>query len=82
MHGAWLLLVINSARFLAGFVLIAFVVLQEKDPLMMAIGGTEFPQPVVPLTAWTDRPAFMLMLLAMVVISAGMFQGIRKRARM
>jgi magnesium transporter len=53
-------------------------------PVSFLVGffGTNFFQPVAPLTAWTDRPAFVLMLLAMVVVPAGMFLWIRKRAWM
>lgn len=53
-------------------------------PVSFLVGffGTNFFQPVAPLTAWTDRPAFVLMLLAMVVVPAGMFLWMRKRAWM
>ena len=53
-------------------------------PVSFLVGffGTNFFQPVAPLTAWTDRPAFVLMLLAMIVVPAGMFLWIRKRAWM
>jgi len=53
-------------------------------PVSFLVGffGTNFFQPVASLTAWTDRPAFVLMLLAMVVVPAGMFLWIRKRAWM
>jgi magnesium transporter len=51
-------------------------------PVSFLVGffGTNFFQPVAPLTAWTDRPAFVLMLLAMILVPAGMFLWIRKRA--
>jgi magnesium transporter len=53
-------------------------------PVSFLVGffGTNFFQPVAPLTAWTDWPAFVLMLLAMVVVPAGMFLWMRKRAWM
>jgi magnesium transporter len=53
-------------------------------PVSFLVGffGTNFFQPVAPLTAWTDRPAFVLMLLAMVVVPAGMYLWMRKRAWM
>jgi magnesium transporter len=51
-------------------------------PVSFLVGffGTNFFQPVAPLTAWTGRPAFVLMLLAMVVVPTVMFLWIRKRA--
>jgi magnesium transporter len=53
-------------------------------PVSFLVGffGTNFFQPVVPLAAWTGRTAFGLMLLAMVVLPAGMFLWMRKRAWM
>jgi magnesium transporter len=53
-------------------------------PVSFLVGffGTNFFQPVAPLTAWTGRTAFVLMLLAMVVVPTGMFLWIRKRAWM
>jgi len=53
-------------------------------PVSFLVGffGTNFFQPVVPLPAWTGRTAFALMLLAMVVLPAGMFLWMRKRAWM
>jgi magnesium transporter len=53
-------------------------------PVSFLVGffGTNFFQPVAALTAWTGRTAFVLLLLAMVVVPAGMFLWIRKRAWM
>jgi magnesium transporter len=53
-------------------------------PVSFLVGffGTNFFQPVVPLPAWTGRTAFGLMLLAMVVLPAGMLLWMRKRAWM
>jgi magnesium transporter len=53
-------------------------------PVSFLVGffGTNFFQPVVPLPVWTGRTAFVLMLLAMVVLPAGMFLWMRKRAWM
>jgi magnesium transporter len=53
-------------------------------PVSFLVGffGTNFFQPVVPLPAWTGRTAFLLMLLAMVVLPAGMYLWMRKRAWM
>jgi magnesium transporter len=44
--------------------------------------GMNFFQPVVPLSAWTDRPAFVLMIVAMVLVPVSMYLWIRRRAWM
>lgn len=53
-------------------------------PVSCLVGffGTNFFQPVAQLRTWTDLPAFVLMLVAMVVVPASMFLWIRKRAWM
>ena len=53
-------------------------------PVSFLVGffGTNFFQPVASLTAWTGRSAFVLMLVAMVVVPAGMFLWMRKRVWM
>jgi Mg2+ and Co2+ transporter CorA len=44
--------------------------------------GMNFFQPVAPLSAWTDRPAFVLMIVAMVMVPVGMYLWMRRRAWM
>lgn len=44
--------------------------------------GMNFFQPVAPLNAWTDHPAFTLMIVAMVLVPVGMYLWMRKRAWM
>lgn len=44
--------------------------------------GMNFFQPVAPLDAWTDHPAFALMIVATVLVPAGMYLWMRKRAWM
>ncbi len=53
-------------------------------PVSFLVGffGTNFFQPVVPLPVWTGRTAFVLMMLAIVLLPAGMYLWIRKRAWM
>jgi magnesium transporter len=42
--------------------------------------GTNFFQPVIPLPVWTGRAAFYLFLAAMVLVPAGMYFWMRRRA--
>jgi len=53
-------------------------------PISFLVGffGTNFFQPAAPLEAWTSRPAFILVLVAMVLLPAAMFLWMRKRAWM
>ena len=53
-------------------------------PLSFLVGffGMNFFQPVTPLSAWTDRPAFVLMIAAMVLVPVGMYLWMRRRAWM
>lgn len=44
--------------------------------------GMNFFQPVVPLEVWTGMPMFLLALVAMVVLPAGMFLWLRRRGWM
>jgi len=44
--------------------------------------GMNFFQPVAPLDAWTDHPAFVLMMVAVVLVPVGMYLWMRKRAWM
>jgi magnesium transporter len=51
-------------------------------PLSFLTGffGTNFFQPVVPLSAWTGKAAFYIMLAATVLIPTGMYLWMRRRA--
>jgi magnesium transporter len=53
-------------------------------PITFLVGffGTNFFQPVAPLNAFTDHPAFVLFVAAMFVLPAGMYAWMRKRAWM
>lgn len=53
-------------------------------PISFLVGffGTNFFHPVAPLTEWTSQPAFVLMLLALVLIPVSMLLWMRKRAWM
>ncbi len=53
-------------------------------PISFLVGffGTNFFQPVTPLSAWTDRPVFIGMLVAVVMLPAAMYLWMRKRAWM
>lgn len=44
--------------------------------------GMNFFQPVAQLDAWTDHPAFMLMMAAVVLVPVGMYLWMRRRAWM
>lgn len=51
-------------------------------PLAFLTGffGTNFFQPVIPLAAWTGKTVFYLFLVAMVIVPAGMYFWMRRRA--
>jgi len=53
-------------------------------PISFLVGffGTNFFQPVTPLDIWTSLPAFVLMMVAIVLVPAGMYLWMRKRAWM
>jgi magnesium transporter len=53
-------------------------------PVSFLVGffGTNFFQPVAPLNAFTDHPAFGIFMAALVVIPVGMYAWMRKRAWM
>jgi magnesium transporter len=53
-------------------------------PISFVVGffGMNFFQPVASLTAWTARPAFVLMLAAMILTPMSMYLWMRKRAWM
>jgi len=53
-------------------------------PISFLVGffGTNFFQPAAPLEAWTSRPAFVIVLVTMVLLPAAMFLWMRKRAWM
>jgi magnesium transporter len=53
-------------------------------PVSFLVGffGTNFFQPVAPLNAWTSRPAFVLMMVAMVLVPLSIYFWMRKRAWM
>jgi magnesium transporter len=53
-------------------------------PVSFLVGffGTNFFQPVVRMDTWTSRPAFVLMMVAMILVPAGMYLWMRKRAWM
>jgi magnesium transporter len=53
-------------------------------PITFLVGffGTNFFQPVTPLSAFTDYPAFVLFMAAMLLLPAGMYVWMRKRAWM
>ncbi|MBN1316172.1 MAG: magnesium/cobalt transporter CorA [Anaerolineales bacterium] len=53
-------------------------------PVSFLVGffGTNFFQAVAPLEAWTSREAFVAMIAAMVIVPAGMYLWMRKRAWM
>jgi len=53
-------------------------------PVTFLVGffGTNFFQPIVRMNAWTSRPAFVLMMVAMILVPAGMYLWMRKRAWM
>jgi magnesium transporter len=53
-------------------------------PLAFLTGffGMNFFQPVIALDAWTDQPAFLLVILVMLLIPYGMFLWMRRRAWM
>jgi magnesium transporter len=53
-------------------------------PITFLVGffGTNFFQPVAPLNAFTDHPAFVLFVAAMFLLPAGMYAWMRKRAWM
>jgi len=44
--------------------------------------GMNFFQPAIPLAAWTDRPAFIVMLVVTVLVPFGMVMWMRRRAWM
>jgi len=44
--------------------------------------GMNFFQPVAPLDAWTDHPAFMLTMAAVILVPVGMYLWMRRRAWM
>ena len=44
--------------------------------------GMNFFQPAIPLTAWTDRPAFIVMLVLTALVPFGMLLWMRRRAWM
>ncbi len=53
-------------------------------PVSFLVGffGTNFFQPVVHMDAWTSRPAFVLMMVAMVLVPVSIYSWMRKRAWM
>jgi magnesium transporter len=53
-------------------------------PITFLVGffGTNFFQPVAPLNVFTDHPAFVLFMAAMLLLPAGMYAWMRKRAWM
>jgi len=53
-------------------------------PISFLVGffGTNFFQPVVPLNAFTDQPAFVFFLAATVLLPIGMYVWMRRRAWM
>jgi len=53
-------------------------------PITFLVGffGTNFFQPVAPLNAFTDHPAFVLFMASMLVLPVGMYVWMRKRAWM
>jgi len=44
--------------------------------------GMNFLQPTAPLQEWTSRPAFLLVLLLVALVPAGMYLWMRRRAWM
>ena len=53
-------------------------------PISFLVGffGTNFFQPVASLNAWTDRPAFVAMVVAVLLLPAAMYLWMRRRAWM
>jgi magnesium transporter len=53
-------------------------------PITFLVGffGTNFFQPVAPVDAFTDQPAFVVFMFAMVLLPIGMYVWMRKRAWM
>jgi len=49
---------------------------------MSGFFGMNFFQPAVPLDPWTAQPAFLIVLVAMVLLPAAMFLWMRRRAWM
>jgi magnesium transporter len=53
-------------------------------PISFLVGffGMNFFQPTAPLDAWTDHPAFVLLMAAVILTPVGMYVWMRKRAWM